>query len=30
MSRNVLYAAAPAVIFGALAWFFRARDQKAD
>jgi formate dehydrogenase iron-sulfur subunit len=30
MSRNVLYAAATAVIFGTLAWMFRARDQKAE
>jgi formate dehydrogenase iron-sulfur subunit len=30
MSRNVLYAAATAVIFGALAWIFRARDSKAE
>ena len=30
MSRNVLYALATAVIFGALAWIFRARDQKAE
>lgn len=30
MSRNVLYALAAAVTFGALAWFFRARDAKAE
>jgi formate dehydrogenase iron-sulfur subunit len=30
MSRNVLYALATAVIFGALAWIFRARDSKAE
>ena len=30
MSRNVLYALATAVIFGTLAWIFRARDQKAE
>jgi formate dehydrogenase iron-sulfur subunit len=30
MSRNVLYALVTAVIFGALAWIFRARDQKAE
>jgi formate dehydrogenase iron-sulfur subunit len=30
MSRNVLYAAATAVIFGALAWMFRARDERAE
>ena len=30
MSRNLLYALATAVIFGALAWMFRARDQKAE
>ena len=30
MSRNVLYALAAAVTFGALAWFFRARDSKAE
>src|SRR4029453_236764 len=30
MSRNVLYALATAVIFGPLAWIFRARDQKAE
>ena len=30
MSRNVLYAAATAVIFGTLAWIFRARDSKAE
>jgi formate dehydrogenase iron-sulfur subunit len=30
LSRNVLYAVATAVIFGALAWIFRARDQRAE
>ena len=30
MSRNVLYALATAVVFGALAWIFRARDEKAE
>jgi formate dehydrogenase iron-sulfur subunit len=30
MSRNVLYALAAAVIFGALAWIFRARDSHAE
>jgi formate dehydrogenase iron-sulfur subunit len=30
LSRNVVYAALTAVIFGALAWFFRARDQRAE
>src|SRR6187399_1138745 len=30
LSRNLLYASATAVIFGALAWIFRARDQKAE
>ena len=30
LSRNLLYALATAVIFGALAWIFRARDQKAE
>jgi formate dehydrogenase iron-sulfur subunit len=30
LSRNVLYAVAAAVTFGALAWIFRARDQKAE
>jgi formate dehydrogenase iron-sulfur subunit len=30
LSRNVLYAFATAVIFGTLAWIFRARDQKAE
>ena len=30
MSRNLLYALAAAVTFGALAWMFRARDQKAE
>ena len=30
MSRNLLYALATAVVFGALAWIFRARDQKAE
>jgi formate dehydrogenase iron-sulfur subunit len=30
MSRNVLYALATAVIFGTLAWVFRARDPKAE
>jgi formate dehydrogenase iron-sulfur subunit len=30
MSRNVLYALATAVIFGALAWIFRARDESAE
>jgi formate dehydrogenase iron-sulfur subunit len=30
MSRNLLYTAAAAVIFGALAWIFRARDPKAE
>jgi len=30
MSRNLLYALATAVTFGALAWVFRARDQKAE
>ena len=30
MSRNLLYALATAVIFGTLAWMFRARDQKAE
>jgi len=30
MSRNVLYAGATAVIFGSLAWMFRARDSKAE
>jgi formate dehydrogenase iron-sulfur subunit len=30
MSRNVLYALAAAVVFGTLAWVFRARDPKAE
>jgi formate dehydrogenase iron-sulfur subunit len=30
MSRNVLYALGAAVVFGALAWMFRARDHKAE
>jgi formate dehydrogenase iron-sulfur subunit len=30
LSRNVLYALATAVIFGALAWIFRARDERAE
>ena len=30
LSRNLLYALATAVVFGALAWIFRARDQKAE
>jgi formate dehydrogenase iron-sulfur subunit len=30
MSRNALYAGATAVIFGALAWIFRARDARAE
>ena len=30
LSRNVLYALATAVIFGTLAWMFRARDQHAE
>ena len=30
LSRNLLYALATAVIFGTLAWVFRARDQKAE
>jgi formate dehydrogenase iron-sulfur subunit len=30
LSRNLIYAFATAVIFGALAWIFRARDQKAE
>ena len=30
LSRNLLYALATAVIFGALAWIFRARDEKAE
>src|SRR5262245_4192894 len=30
LSRNVFYALAAAVTFGALAWIFRARDQKAE
>jgi len=30
LSRSVLYALATAVIFGTLAWIFRARDQKAE
>ena len=30
LSRNLLYALATAVTFGALAWMFRARDQKAE
>ena len=30
MSRNVLYALGAAVVFGTLAWVFRARDQKAE
>ena len=30
LSRNLLYALATAVIFGTLAWIFRARDQKAE
>ena len=30
MSRNLLYALATAVIFGSLAWIFRARDEKAE
>jgi formate dehydrogenase iron-sulfur subunit len=30
MSRSVLYALVTAVIFGTLAWIFRARDQKAE
>jgi formate dehydrogenase iron-sulfur subunit len=30
MSRNILFALGAAVTFGALAWIFRARDQKAE
>ena len=30
LSRNLLYALATAVIFGTLAWMFRARDEKAE
>jgi formate dehydrogenase iron-sulfur subunit len=30
LSRNLVYALATAVIFGALAWMFRARDEKAE
>jgi formate dehydrogenase iron-sulfur subunit len=30
LSRNLVYALATAVIFGALAWMFRARDQRAE
>ncbi len=30
MSRSLLYALATAVVFGALAWVFRARDEKAE
>ncbi len=30
LSRNLLYTLATAVIFGALAWFFRARDDRAE
>jgi formate dehydrogenase iron-sulfur subunit len=30
LSRNVFYALATAVVFGALAWFFRARDRHAE
>jgi formate dehydrogenase iron-sulfur subunit len=30
LSRNLVYAFATAVIFGALAWMFRARDEKAE
>ena len=30
LSRNLLYALAAAVVFGTLAWIFRARDQKAE
>jgi formate dehydrogenase iron-sulfur subunit len=30
LSRNLLYAFATAVIFGALAWIFRARDERAE
>jgi len=30
LSRNVLYAAATAAIFGTLAWLFRARDEKPE
>ena len=30
LSRNLLYALATAVIFGALAWLFRARDKRAE
>jgi formate dehydrogenase iron-sulfur subunit len=30
MSRDFLYALATAVVFGALAWIFRARDQRAE
>ena len=30
LSRNLLYALATAVVFGTLAWMFRARDQKAE
>lgn len=30
LSRNLLYAAVAAAIFGALAWIFRARDQSAE
>lgn len=30
LSRNLLYALAAAVIFGALAWMFRARDERAE
>src|SRR6185369_14657338 len=30
LSRNLLYALATAVVFGTLAWIFRARDQRAE
>jgi formate dehydrogenase iron-sulfur subunit len=30
LSRNLLYALAAAVVFGALAWIFRARDERAE
>jgi formate dehydrogenase iron-sulfur subunit len=30
LSRNLLYALATAVVFGSLAWFFRARDEHAE
>ena len=30
LSRNLIYTALTALIFGALAWVFRARDQRAE